>query len=92
MDKEDILNNLCEYLNQKPTEKIRQNGVLNTKYKAYNYFSNARVVHNQIVIHFTNMEGNESIFFDNSGFLFGTQNLDDLAYTKGKRRIGKKRI
>lgn len=82
---------LTAYLNRKPDEDILdENGYLTTTKKAYNYFLNARTVHDQWAVHFTSEEVYPKIKRD--GFSHGTTVLDHLAYTSqyegGRSRNG----
>ena len=82
---------LTAYLNRNPDEDILdENGYLTTTKKAYNYFLNARKVHDHWAVHFTSEEVYPKIKRD--GFSHGTTVLDHLAYTSqyegGRSRNG----
>lgn len=68
------------YLNKKRDTDIKDDdGYLTTAKKAYNYFENARMVHDHWAVHFTSEEIYSKI--KKSGFSHGTSDLDHLAYT-----------
>ena len=78
--KEQMLNDLFNYLSKEPTDDIYDNGNhINTSYKAYNYFEPKGIVHNVWAVHYTDVTSYEDI--RNRGFMVGIHDYDALAYS-----------
>lgn len=82
------LQNLFNYLKQESTVDVMQmNGHTKLNQKAYNYFVPKAILHDVWIIHFTNLKGYEDI--PQIGFNRGTNNIDNLAYSRGGENGGK---